>query len=90
MRVQYDPEFIKILKKQNARIRKNFREAIEIFHKNPLESKLNNHKLKGKYEGHRSINITADWRAIYEDVKDRKDDPIAYFVTLGTHRQLYK
>lgn len=90
MRVQYDPDFIRTLKKQNVRIRKSFREAIEIFHENPLNSRLNNHKLKGKYEGHESINITSDWRAIYEEVKETKGVTIAYFVALGTHRELYK
>ncbi len=47
---------------------------------------LKNHKLSGGMENLRSINITADWRALYNDsVKNR---PL--FVLLGTHSQLYK
>lgn len=89
MKAQYDPEFIKILKKQNVRIRKNFRKAIEIFSKSPFDLRLNNHKLQREHKGYRSINITADCRALYREMKEGKDT-IAYFVTLGTHKELYK
>lgn len=89
MKAQYDPEFIEILKKQNVRIRKNFRKAIKIFSKSPFDSRLNNHKLRREYKGHRSINITSDWRALYREFREEKDI-VAYFVTLGTHKQLYK
>ena len=49
---KYDPEFIKALKKLNVRIRKSFRQRIAIFAKNPQDSQLNNHPLKGEYEGY--------------------------------------
>ncbi len=89
MKAQYDPEFIKILKKQNVRIRKSFREAIRIFSKSPFDPRLNNHKLQREHKGYRSINITANWRALYREFQEGKDT-IAYFVTLGIHRELYK
>lgn len=88
MRRQYDPAFIKALKKTNIRIRKSFREKIVIFAKNPQDSQLNNHKLKEKYEGYRSIDITGDYRAIYEEINE-VDEPIAYFFLIGTHNKLY-
>ena len=66
MKRRYDPAFIKALKKTDIRIRKSFKEKIVIFAKNPYDPNLNNHKLKLEYEGYCSIDITADYRAIYE------------------------
>jgi len=68
MIIQYDPAFIKKLKTVNVRIRKGFKERIELFKRNPDNSQLNNHALKEEYEGLRSIDITNDYRAIYEEV----------------------
>ncbi len=55
-------------------------------HTNPI---LNNHALKGKMDGYRSINITGDWRALYTTRGDGRGVEIAVFQTLGTHSQLY-
>lgn len=88
MKIQYDPDFLKTLKKVNVRIRKSLREKIQIFLRNPYDPQLDNHELKDKYEGYRSIDITADWRVIYEEI-DEDDEPIAYFLLIGTHEQLF-
>lgn len=89
MRRQYDPAFIKALKKANVRIRKSFKERIVIFAKNPHDQQLNNHPLRKPYRGLRSIDITNDFRAVYEEVIEN-DEEIAYFSILGTHDELYK
>lgn len=89
MKIQYDPDFIKSLKKANVRVRKSFKEKIIIFSKNPDNPYLDNHQLHGKYQGYRSIDITADWRAVYEEINE-EDEVIAYFIAIGTHEQLYK
>lgn len=88
MKRRYDPAFIKALKKTDARIRKSFKEKIVIFAKNPYDPNLNNHKLKLEYEGYRSIDITAEYRVIYEEITE-DDESIAYFFIIGTHEQLY-
>lgn len=88
MTVRYDPDFIEKLQKVNVRIRKGFKERINIFIKNPNEPILNNHPLREGWEGYRSIDITADWRAIYTEKAEGKE-LIAYFVALGTHDNLY-
>ncbi len=88
MIIRYSPGFIRKLKKINVRIRKNFRERIEIFKKDPLNPQLCNHELRDEYEGLRSINITADYRAIYKEVHEGKEIN-AYFVAIGTHKELY-
>lgn len=88
MIIRYSPGFIRKLKKINVRIRKNFRERIEIFRKDPLNPQLRNHKLRNEYEGLRSINITADYRAIYKEVHEGIEINV-YFVAFGTHKELY-
>jgi addiction module RelE/StbE family toxin len=89
MIVKYSPAFFKRLKKVDVRIKRKVKEKILLFLKNPHNPQLNNHLLKREYEGHRSINITSDWRALYREFQEGRDT-VAYFVTLGTHKQLYK
>ncbi len=89
MNVKLDPDLLKKLKKLNIRIRNNFREKIIIFQKNPNEPLLNNHQLRDPYKGLRSINITNDYRAIYEEMTVG-EDTVAYFSLLGMHEELYK
>jgi len=88
MKIQYDPEFIKQLKKTNVRIRKSFIKRIYIFQRNPKDPILRNHELRGEWKGYRSINITADWRALYEEIH-AGGEIIAYFSFIGTHKELY-
>ena len=52
---------------------------------NQYDVLLNNHALSGEYVGCRSINITGDVRAIYEEIKDNHFE----FVAIGTHTELY-
>lgn len=88
MTVRYDPDFIEKLKKVKVSIRKSFKERILLFIKNPENPQLHNHPLREDWKGYRSIDITNDWRAVYAE-KQEGDTPIAYFVALGTHRELY-
>ena len=89
MKVQLAPKLIQHLKKQDVRIRKSFQITIKLFSKDPYNPHLNNHALRRKWAGFRSINITSNWRAIYK-VVDEGEEVYAYFVTLGTHKQLYR
>lgn len=88
MKIAYDSAFIKTLKKVNVRTRKSFKECILLFFKDPHNIQLDNHALREKYQGYRSIDITADYRAIYKERYEGKEI-IAYFTELGTHKQLY-
>lgn len=89
MIIKYDPLFIEKFKKLDVRIRKALKEKIAIFQKNPLDSQLNNHQLKDEYLGYRSIDITADYRAIYEEI-NKAEDRVFYFIAIGTHPELYE
>lgn len=89
MTIKYTKKFIAQLKKQDVRIRKSFKKAIIQFSHNSNDTELNNHLLKREWIGHQSINITADFRAIYKEV-EIASETVIYFVALGTHKQLYK
>lgn len=89
MKIQYDPDFLQKFKKVNVRIRRAFEKQLAIFIENPFDPQLNNHKLREPYLGLRSIDVTADWRAFYEEFLEDKEE-IAYFSTLGTHDEFYK
>jgi YafQ family addiction module toxin component len=84
MTISYSKNFIKQSKKLDKTIKQHLFERIELFSNNPLDSKLNNHPLKGKYKKYRSINVTGDFRALYLTQKD-----IVIFDVVGTHSQLY-
>jgi addiction module RelE/StbE family toxin len=88
MNTKVSPGILEKLKKLDVRIRNSFKEKILIFSKNPEDPILDNHSLKREWQGCRSIDITADYRAIYREIP-AGNETIAYFVALGTHKQLY-
>lgn len=88
MIVIYAPAFLAKLKKVNVRIRKSFKGRIGLFLKNPTDPILDNHPLQDEYAGYSSINITSDWRGLYNE-KYTENGIIAYFSILGTHNDLY-
>ena len=88
MKAQYDSDLLKQLKKINVRIQKSFKKQIFIFTKDAQSPKLRNHALQDKWEGYRSIDITADYRAIYKEIIEEAS-VIAYFVAIGAHKELY-
>lgn len=87
MLVKFSQQFDKQYHRAPAKIQKAFGKRLDIFIRDQFHSLLNNHVLKGKYQGFRCINITGDWRAVYQEINH---GDTAYFITLGTHSQLYK
>ena len=86
MRIEYSRKFIKEFRKCPAKIKTNFKARLEIFINDQYCPALNNHPLSGLLKNYRSINITGDWRAIFEEIDNGQ---IIYFVAIGTHSQLY-
>ena len=81
--------FHKDFKKQYKKLRtlqSKIDKRLVLFRADPSHPILNNHSLTGKYQGYRSINITGDYRAVYEP--QGKD--AALFVDIDTHSNLYK
>lgn len=86
MRIEYSKKFIKEFKKCPNKIKEAFKKRLLVFIDNEYDPTLNNHCLSGELKDYRSINITGDWRAIFQKI-DAKE--IAYFVAIGTHNKLY-
>jgi addiction module RelE/StbE family toxin len=74
-----------MFKKKDTWVQKKFSEQLLLFTKNINHPLLNNHPLNGEWLSCRSINITGDFRAIYEELNDNHFE----FVAIGTHSELY-
>jgi addiction module RelE/StbE family toxin len=79
---QYIKQFEKLQKASKISVKK----SIIIFQENPLDPKLNNHALKGKFKGYRSIDAEFDLRIIF---REENGYEIVAIVQVGTHSQLY-
>ena len=78
--------FTKQYHKLNSKQRSLVDEAIFLFYKNPLNPKLRNHPLKGKYKGCNSVDVAFDLRIIF---KQEKNYVVAVLLKVGSHSQLY-
>ena len=85
MKIYFHKNFEKKIKKLDRKIKKQFCSRLILFEKNPFAPQLNNHALKGKFVGYRSINITGDFRAIFKQL----DRDSIEFSTIDTHGNLY-
>ena len=84
MKVLAHASFTKAYKKKPIKIRQAFDDRLKIFVKDSHNQLLNNHPLQGKWHGHRSINVSGDFRAIFKQTGDS-----AIFVDIDTHHSLY-
>lgn len=78
--------FKKDYKQAPESVQQKFDERLRVFVKHPFDALLNNHPLTGDRKGQWSINITGDYRAIYE----RSADNETVFTALATHSKLYE
>ena len=85
MILTYHRTFKKMFKKQPAWLEDKFEERIRLFQKDMFEPILNNHSLEGEWLGCRSINITGDIRAVFEELSTNH----IQFLAIGTHSELY-
>ena len=85
MKIRFHKNFEKQYQKLNRKQKKKVEERLVLFLENPFYSVLDNHPLKGKHTGYRSINITGDLRAIYKFVSEQE----CIFVAIDTHSNLY-
>jgi len=85
MIIQFHKNFDKKFLKHKKMIRDKFKERLVLFKNNPFHPPLNNHPLKGKLRGSRSINVTGNYRAIF--IYETND--LVVFVDIDTHPKLY-
>ena len=86
MNVVFHKRFEKLAAKLPLRVKQKMVERILLFVQDPLNSQLRGHALYTPYKGSFSIDITGDYRAIYELI----DNETALFTHIGTHSQLYR
>ena len=84
MEIQFHKNFKKRFKKIPAKIQEQFYKRLDLFLKNKFDKTLNNHSVGKAFPSCHSINVSGDYRAIFEDHGDR-----AVFITIGTHSELY-
>jgi len=84
MIIVYHNDFAKKYKKLPPKIKEKLESRLRLFTKDEFNPILNNHALKGKYTGYRSMNVTGDIRAIF-----RKEARDAIFVAIDSHSNLY-
>ena len=77
--------FKKKVNKLPQRVREMLAEHLRLFATNPFNPILNNHALHGERRYQRSINITGDWRLIYEQY----DKNTVRLIDIDTHPNLY-
>ncbi len=85
MIIKFEKSFDKQFKKMLKNLKNKFYERLELFRQDKFQYLLNNHSLTGEWDGHRSINITGNYRAVYYEYNNE-----IRFVAIGTHSQLYK
>lgn len=84
MVITYHKDYIKDSKRLTVRQKEKLIKRLKLFSQDEFNPALNNHSLRGEYQGYRSINITGDLRAIYK----RTDENI-FFVAIDSHSNLY-
>ena len=65
-------------------IKEAFYNRLTVFIDNIFAPELNNHEVGGVFPNSRSINVTGDYRAIYQE-----NDEVIMFSEIGTHSELY-
>ncbi|MBI3442446.1 MAG: type II toxin-antitoxin system mRNA interferase toxin, RelE/StbE family [Candidatus Sungbacteria bacterium] len=86
MRAIFHKRFQKRYEKLRRGEKHSTQERIRLFYESPFHPLLDNHALQGEYKGYRSINVTGDLRAIYEEI----NSDTVHFTKLGTHPELYE
>jgi len=79
------PNFAKRYRRLSPVLREKILERIDLLILNPFHPLLNNHGLKGDLKGSRSINITGDWRLVY----NQPNSETIVLIMIGTHHELY-
>ena len=88
MEILYTKRFQKHYKKLDTYIQSKVKTTIEIFRDDPWDQKLRNHPLEGEYIWYRSIDVTWDFRIVFEELSE-DSYALVELIDVGTHSQLY-
>ena len=87
MKLIFNPHFKKRVKKLPKNIQAKLKSRLILFVEDPYNSLLHNHALAGQFQGYRSINITGDYRAVFQLLPEQN---AVFFIDIGTHSYLYE
>lgn len=85
MTIRVSSKFRKTYKKLPARIKTKAKEKEKIFRNDPFHSRLDTHKLHGKYKDYWAFTIVGQYRIMFAFADSETID----FVNIGTH-EIYK
>jgi len=86
VKLLYGTKFFRQAKKISKDQQKKLSELLEIFQKNPFDSKLHTKALSGKFSGLYSFRATHDWRVIFQFVSPNE----IQLIELGNRKDIYK
>ncbi|MFM2340172.1 MAG: hypothetical protein RLZZ360_808 [Candidatus Parcubacteria bacterium] len=84
MHIEFHKEFKKQYRKLPKKVQAKFNERLELFMSEPNHPLLHLHTLTGAEYPIESINVTADYRALFLRSKN-----LISFIRIGTHSELY-
>lgn len=84
MRIARTARFAKQFQKLPNWLQERAVERAALLLEDPFHPLLHTHGLKGNYQGYRSINVTGDYRIIYQEERDTYR-----LIAIGTHHELY-
>lgn len=79
---RFDKKIARVPKK----LKRALAERLRLFESDPFTTLLNNHALHGSLRAYRSINITGDYRLIYEQYARHT----VRLIDIDTHGNLYE
>jgi len=77
----FNKKFVKL----SAKLKEDFRNRVALFISDQFNSQLENHTLHGERKGQRSINITGDYRLVFEVL----GPDLVRLLDIDTHHNLY-
>ena len=80
-KVHLDRKFLKRYAKLSLKMQKRVSERLALFKRDWRNPVLRTHKLQGKWKGYLSINVTGDYRAMFEW---KQEGEFAVFHEIGT------
>lgn len=89
MEILRKKKFIKDFIKLPVKLQEKLFEVLFLFETTPFHPSLANHLLKGKYNWFRSINLTWDYRVIFQELSDGNYE-LVELVRVWSHSELYK
>lgn len=86
MQIIFHRDFSKAYSKLGKAGQKAVDKTIQLFEQNKNDPKLNNHPLKGKRSGIRSLNVKFDLRILFIEEQDYL---MVIMLKVGSHAELY-